>query len=118
MPARGSHKGEVRPAHIAALRYLDEGVPMRDLAEEMGLTRPAISQALARIRDQRGIERPRARSRYEATGQSDWLECCQSPDHHRFDCPAVRERRAKAYLPIAPMSTRQLVDRLRTERAA
>lgn len=51
--------------------------------------------------------------------QRGWLTCCQSPDHHRFDCSAQPpDKRGKPYLLATPPTARQLVDRVRIERAA
>lgn len=129
MPPSGHHTDSISIARSAAVRVLDEGARPVELAEQLGIRRTSITQAVARLRDERGIPRPRkgnggvpakSTSLQHELGarvrQDGFLVCCQSPDHHRFDC-AVRPSGAP-YLPVTPMTPAQLIARMRTPRSA
>jgi len=59
----------------------------------------------------------RHRNDTTASVQRRYLECCQSLEEHRFDCPEVEpeKRGVGPVLPVRPTSPRQLVDQVRRE---
>lgn len=116
MPRKGQKVASDVHRRVAEVHHA-EGLSIAALAERFGISARSVKAAVNRDHKRAGGVQAKPTSLAQEFGardrQDDWLTCCQSADRHRFDCP---ERPSGGpYLPVAPTTARQMVERVRQD---